>query len=750
MSLFDRLGGWAYAHWRRILLASALLFVTAIAGLIEGGRLAAATIVGLEADLAVEEVDRITGRPEATTLAVVVRAPFAGPLHEKSPFDPAFIEARERILQRVRSEPGVEAIATAADAPALLADRMRNKEARAELVFVTLRGDANQALQHYPAVRKALRSDELDVQLTGNLAFVNDLAEVLEHDLIRAELISLPLALLVLLLVFRTAVAAALPVMVGTLAVVSGIAVVMLLSHWFHIAQYTINVCSLIGFGVAIDYSLFLVSRYRDELAKGHSYQEALSTAVATAGRAVAYSGLAVGVGLAGLFFFEGSYLSVMGMGGSIVVAFAVLFALTVLPATLAALGPRIHKGKLPGVGLERNTGFWHRLAHAVMKRPVLVLIPTLALLAAFAGPVLGMRLAATDVSVLPEDTDARRGVTALMADFPSLAEERLAVVVRFPTEPVLSAERIGALYDLGTRIKAIPGIAFVEGIVPHEVPSIAEGEAAMPVTREDAIELLLQPNEMSGAQLEEGKKLTVRGNVTVLYAILSPKATPAERDHAVLAIRSERAVFDGTLSVGGKAAHDVDSTHFMVSRAPRAALFVIGVTLLVVFVMLRSVLLPIKAVAMNVLSIGATFGVLVWLFQDGHLFVEVARPLEPTLPVLLFCVSFGLSMDYEVLMLARMKEAFDHSGDNATAVAEGLERSAGLVTSAAAIMVSVFSAFALAHVVVLQATGVGLALAVALDATLIRALLVPATMRLLGAWNWWAPKPLRGAGVRH
>lgn len=748
MNGFADLGSWMYARWRRVLLLGAVVFALGIAGLIDGGKLAAATIVGLEADRAVHEVDAITGRPEATTLAVVLRAPEHGALAGSSPFDPAFVTARDRVLERVRNTRGVDAVATAQEAPAMLAERMRNKEAHAELAFVTLHGEPDEALQYYPEVRRALRSDELDVQLTGNLAFVTNLAEVLEHDLIQAELISLPLALLVLLYVFRTAVAAALPVLVGTLAVVSGIATVMLLSHWFQIAQYTINVCSLIGFGVAIDYSLFLVSRYRDELAKGASYEEALRVAVSTAGRAVAYSGLAVGVGLAGLFFFEGSYLSVMGMGGSIVVAFAVLFALTVLPATLAALGPRIHKGKLPGVGLERGTGFWHRLARAVMARPILVLVPTLLLLGAFAHPITRMRLAATDVTVLPSDTDARRGVDALASGFPELAQERIAVVVRFPSEPLLTSERIGALYDLGSRLQKIPGIVRVDGIVPHEMP-MPEGEP-MPVSREDAAELLLQPNEMSAATLEEGKRLTVKGNVTVLYAIVDGKATPAMRDHAVQAIRSERRVGDGNLEVGGKAAHDVDSTHFMVSRAPRAAIFVLGVTLIVVFVMLRSLLLPLKAVAMNILSIGATFGVLVWLFQDGHLFVDVARPLEPTLPVLLFCVSFGLSMDYEVLMLARMKEAYDRTGDNTTAVAEGLESSAGLVTSAAAIMVSVFSAFALAHVVVLQATGVGLALAVALDATLIRALLVPATMRLFGSWNWWAPKPLRGTGIAH
>lgn len=745
--MFERLGSFVQARRWLVILVSAVALCLGIAGLIDGGRLTAATIVGLEADEATHLVDEITGRSEATSLAVVMR-PKAG---SSLPFSgPEYTSARDAMLERVRKEPGVQTVVTAAEAPAFLAERMKNKEASAELVFVAFSGSADEALPFYPAVRRALHSEQLEVEATGNLAFVADLATVLQHDLLRAELISLPLAILVLLFVFRTAVAAVLPVLVGGLSVVCGISMVMLLSHWLSIAQYTINVCSLIGFGVAIDYSLFLVSRYREELAQGASYGEALSRAISTAGRAVAFSGLAVGAGLAGLLFFEGSYLSVMGMGGSIVVLFAVLFALTLLPATLAVLGPKIHLGKLPGVSVARRTdsGFWHRLAHVVMRAPVLFLVATVALLALFAGPARHMRLAATDVTVLPHDTDARRGIDAMRRDFRELASERLQVVVRFPeSDSVLTPERIGALYDLGERLDAIPGIVRVDGIVPHSMPS---DEQPVPLSKEDAIELLTQPNEMSAGSLEEGKKLTVRGNVTVLYAILADEATPAMRDAAVAAVRAERKVADGTLLVGGKAAHDVDSTHFMVSRAPRAVTFVVLVTLLVVFSLLRSVLLPIKAVLMNVLSIGATFGALVWIFQDGHLLVQNGHPLEPTLPVLLFCVSFGLSMDYEVLMLARMKEAYDRLGDNTQAVAEGLESSAGLVTSAAAIMVSVFSAFALARVVVLQATGVGLALAVALDATIIRALLVPATMRLLGSWNWWAPRGLRRTGVGH
>lgn len=329
---------------------------------------------------------------------------------------------------------------------------------------------------------------------------------------------------------------------------------------------------------------------------------------------------------------------------------------------------------------------------------------------------------------------------------FPTLGSARITIAVKFPSGPVLTPERLSALWDLSQRIAKIPGVSRVESIVDR--PKNPDEEDDEPPSKEDVIETLTSPSEIAAPLVEEAKKLTVKDDVTVLFAVLEPATArdAAESERVVRAIRSERAVADGTLLVGGKAARDVDATSFLISRAPRAAAWVVGVTFLVVLVLLRSIVLPIKAVLMNTLSIAASFGAIVWIFQEGHLFVAQGRPLEPTLPVLMFCASFGLSMDYEVLMLARMKETWERTSDNGVAVEEGLKNTAGLVTSAAAIMVAVFGAFALTRIVLLQATGTGLALAVALDATLVRALLVPATMRLFGGANWWAPRWLRAA----
>lgn len=734
-SMYASLGSFIHRRPWSTLLASALFLAISMTVLVRGGRLAGASMAGLEADRAQSTVDAITGRHDETTILLVFQSA------DLAPTDPEFTSAMRRAVEPLRKDPRVASVTTPDEAPAPLIARLQNGGARTALAFVTLRGAVQDGLAAWPELRTKLASDRLSVTATGKIPFLTDLASVLEHDLVRAELISIPLALLVLLLVFRTVTAAALPVGVGGLAVLGGIAAVLALSHVVEVTQYTINVCSLIGFGVAIDYSLFIVSRYREELANGKSYREALVRAMDTAGRAVTFSGLAVATGLMGLLFFRGSYLAVMGVGGALVVALAVLFALTLLPALLAVLGPRIDAGKLPGVSTQRRPGrLWHGLAMAVMRRPIAVLAPTLLVLLTLALPALHMRVAASDARMLPAGTEARRGYETLVRLFPDLAATRVVVAVRFPGGPVLTPPRVDALWDLSHRIAGLPHVVRVESIVDPQ-PGPMDDE---PPSKEELRETLTSPSDLARPIVEQGAKLIVRDDTTVLYVLSDAAPGTAAAEDLVRSIRRERAVGDGLLEVGGQAAYDVDATTFLLTRVPYAFAFVVGATFVVVLVLLRSVLLPFKAVFMNALSISASFGALVWIFQDGHLFVAEGRPLDPSLPVLLFCISFGLSMDYEVLMLVRMKEIYEETGDNETAVALGLERTAGLITSAAAIMVSVFLAFSLARVAVLQATGVGMALAIALDATLVRALLVPATMRLLGHLNWWAPSWLR------
>ena len=724
--MFAALAGFIYRRRWGTLAASCLFLAASIAMVVRGGKLTGGSFGDSEAEKTERLVEQVLGHSTTTTFVAIFHSDAEDPRNE--PFQTAMKAA----LAPLASHPGVLSVMTPDDAPPALAPDMVNGKAKSAIAMVSLKGDFKDALSRYAAVRAHLRSAELAITCTGYVPFMDDLDRVLEHDLIRAELVSLPLALLVLLLVFRTAVAAALPVGVGALAVVGGIAVVLGLSHAMDMAEYTINVCSLIGLGVAIDYSLFTVSRYREELAAGHDYPTALARALEGAGRVVCFSGLAVGTGLVGLMFFGGSFLWAMGVGGTVVVLLAIVFALTFLPALLAVLGPRIHAWPLPISRFGPSEGFWHQAASWVMRRPVSILVPTLAVLAVMGSPFLRLEMTSADVRVLGLDVEARQGYEILKRDFPEEGDNRVVMGVEFPTSPALTTERIGALFDLSQRIAAIPHVTKVESIVS------AEG-----MGKEDLQTVLLDPPDLYKAQVESGKKMTVGDRVVILYALLdSNPETQASKD-AIRALRRDRAVLDGTLSVGGQTAADMDETEFVRERTPRAIGFVMAMTFVILFLLLGSVILPIKAIAMNFLSVAASFGALVWVFQEGHLQIADPRPVEHVLPVLLFCVLFGLSMDYEVLMLSRIKETYERTGDNTLAVAEGLEKTAGLITSAAAIMVVVFAAFALARVVLIRAVGFGMALAVALDATLVRLLLVPATMRLFGKWNWWAPGPL-------
>jgi RND superfamily putative drug exporter len=333
---------------------------------------------------------------------------------------------------------------------------------------------------------------------------------------------------------------------------------------------------------------------------------------------------------------------------------------------------------------------------------------------------------------------EARRGFELLRKHFPEQAQNRILVVLQFPSSPALTSERIGDLYD-ASRYIATLGAQRGQHVT---VRSMVDGD--QPLSREDYQTVLLNPPPLYAPIVEEAKKLSV-GDHDILLTVLTdapPESTEARE--LVHDIRSpHRRWGDGTLLVGGQTAHDIDASEYVAARTPRAVGFVVLVTLVTLFLLFGSIVIPVKAVLMNIVSIAGSFGALVYVFQDGHIFGIEPRPVEPSVPVLLFCVLFGLSMDYEVLMLSRIRESYLESRDNTAAVADGLEKTAGLITSAAAIMVAVFGSFALAQIVIIKAVGFGMALAVALDATLVRVLLVPATMRLFGDLNWWAPAPL-------
>jgi len=646
--------------------------------------------------------------------------------------DPGFKQAMLTALQPLKSDSRVKTVDTPFDAPAEQARAMTSTDGHHAFAQVSLKDDYPSARRYYSQLRAEVQSDRLQVLGTGNVAIGSDFDKFLASDLQRAELVSLVIIVPLLLIVFATFVSMLLPLGVGGLAVVGGLAGVGVLARFTDVSTYATNIVTLIGLGVAIDYSLFIVNRFREEMSAGRTPEQALIASMRTSGRAVTFSGITVAIGLSAMLFFQGSFLASMGFAGAIVVAIAVLYALTFLASLLAILGHRVNWARLPLPRRAAGRGLWHGLAIRVMRRPLLVLLPVVALLVLMALPFLQIRIANGDVGMLPPNAETRRGYDQLQK-FPGQGQTFFSVVVRYPSGGPLTRDRVGALYDLGQRIKQIPGVEGVESMVSFDGS----------LSRSDYQTLLTQSTSAQPARVQAIVHGTTGSEIAVL-SVVTKHGQESDASRAIVhRLRSMAPPSGSSMLV---AAFSIDFTDFILERIPLAVVYVMVVTYIVLFLLTGSVVLPLKAVIMNILSIGASFGALVWIFQQGHLSSLLnftAAPLDPSVPVLLFCIVFGLSMDYEVLLISRIQEEYRRSRNTTQAVADGLERSGRLITGAAAIMVAVFLAFGLADVVLIKSIGLGLAIAVALDATLVRALIVPAVMRLLGQANWWAPRRL-------
>ena len=588
-------------------------------------------------------------------------------------------------------------------------------------------------------------------QMTGYGPITLDSAEQSEKDLVRAETVSFPILAIVLILVFASLVAAGMPLLVAGLAIPSSLALIYLVAQQVEMSIFVLNIATMLGLALAIDYSLFIVSRFREELRRGRTVEESIERTVATAGKAVAFSGIAVAIGLSGLLLFEAPAIRSIGLSGSIVVLCSVVYALTFLPAVLAMLGHRVNALSLGGllgrfrpvadeVG-PRRASRWERVAHAVMRRPIAVLVPTLAVLLIAGSPFLRLEQGVPGAEIYPAGVESRDAYVALQTEF-APGETTPVVILADVTGDPTSAANIAAVTELAGAVDALDGIDRVEG--PF---AIRDPQTGAELTPEQVAGLYALPADQRPPGLDALLARYVHGSTVRLDAI-SPTSPSVPAATDMIPVIRAIEVGDGvTTQVGGSAATGHD---FLVSQSERAP-YAVGLTLIasavILFLLFGSIVIPLKAVIMTLLSISASFGALVWIFQEGNLSGLLAfDPLGYTIagnPIIMFSVIFGLSMDYEVLLLSRIQEAYRRTGDNTASVAEGLARTAGVITGAALIMVTVFAAFALAEVITIKSIGVGMAIAVFVDATIIRVLLVPATMRLMGHWNWWAPGPL-------
>ena len=526
-----------------------------------------------------------------------------------------------------------------------------------------------------------------------------------EEDLKRAELLAFPLLFLLSFLFFRSLVAALLPVMIGLLAIVGTFLILRVASEFGSISIFALNLTTGLGLGLAIDYSLFIVSRYREEIAKDGPGLPAMRRVLATAGRTVFFSSLTVAAALASLLVFPQRFLYSMGLGGSLVVLLAALISLTVLPAVLTLLGTRVNS--LSPRFLQRRAeaetrpderGFWYRLSRFVMRRPLPIATLSALFLIVLGLPFLNIKFNTVDPEVLPKDASARQAYDTVSTEFPPYRETPIWLSVKGATVKQTTV--------LVAQVRRTPGIAAVAPPQPLD------------------------------------------GGVTAIQAIsANPFATEASQS-TVERIRDVPAPAGATVLVGGATADFVDFQDSLTRHLPIAFAIIVIATLVILFLMTGSVVLPIKSLIMNVLNLSAVFGLLVLIFQDGRfeslLDYTSSGAIEQTMPILLFAVAFGLSTDYAVFLLSRIKEARDNGASDSESVAIGLERTGRIVTAAALLFAVAIGAFATSQIIFIKQNGVGTALAVLIDASIIRALLVPSLMELLGKWNWWAPAPLR------
>ena len=624
----------------------------------------------------------------------------------------------------------------------------------ATYVVIQLNATDEQSVDLVAGIRAKLSAPAgFTYQLTGYGPITKDAAGLSEKDLVRAETISLPIVAFILILVFASLVAAAMPLLVAGLAIPTTLGLIYFVSRQIEMSVYVINIATMLGLALAIDYSLFIVSRFREELARGRTVGEAVEKAVATSGKAVTFSGFAVAIGLSGLLLFKSSAISSIGVAGSLVVIGTLVYALTFLPATLGMLGPRVNSLSLGG--LFRRLGWhpaadgghrWERVARVVMRRPVYVLVPVLAILFLVGSPFFRLVQGVPDASIYPAGMESRDAYIALQSEFATGETTPVIVLATVQGDPA-SAANATALATYANELAGLTGVTRVES--PYSLTDPTSGVALTPaqVGALYALPAASRPPQVAAA-IAALQQAYVRGSTVRLNAISKLDPASPESTSMVPAVRALPVSNGITTQVGGESAIGHD---FLVAQGDRMP-YAIGLTLIasaiVLFLLFGSLAIPIKAVFMTLLSISASFGALVWIFQDGNLSnILHFTPLPYTIagnPIIMFSVIFGLSMDYEVLLLSRIQEAYRRTADNTTAVAEGLARTASVITGAALIMVCVFASFALADTITIKTIGVGMAIAVFLDATIVRVLLVPATMRLLGHWNWWAPGPLQ------
>nr|WP_281352459.1 MMPL family transporter [Phytoactinopolyspora alkaliphila] len=645
---------------------------------------------------AVQALRVMQSDPQLATADVV--AVYTAPDGQRAD-SPQFAETVTAALSEL-PDSAVTSVATywQSEAPFLI-----STDGRSALALVTLAGaDSGDKQETFAEVQSSLDIAGVETTLTGSAPMEAAISEQTKQDLFFAEGIALPVVMVLLVVIFGGVLAASLPVLIGALTVPTALGVLRLIGETTTVNEFAVNVAGLLGLGMAIDYGLFIVSRFREERDAGVPVEDAVRKAVGTAGRTVAFSALLLVIALSTLLLFPQNFLNSLAYGGMTAVTLAAVVALTALPAMLALTGHRIDAWSITIFRRRRadRVVFWSRLADGVMRRPGLIAAPILAVLVLLISPFLSTTFGAPDERVLPEGDPSRVAFEDLAAEFPAIGGDGIEVVLQAP-DGIGEAE-LGAF---AAQIDALPQVSAVERTSPPEAAvTVLEAQYPGPATGDTAREALEQ------------------------IRALDP---PAGAD----------------MLVGGVTAVNADSLDAITHRLPLMVLILVGATLILLFLAFGSVVLPIKAAVMAAVSLSATFGVLTWIFVDGHgagLLNVTPQPMEIGVVVLMAAVIFGLSTDYEVFLLSRIVEAHERGASTEEAIRTGMIRSGRVITAAALLLIVVTGAFALSGIQMMRFIGVGMIFALALDATVIRMLLVPSVLKLMGEANWWAPGPLR------
>ena len=754
---FAALGRFDY-RFRRVLpvVGLALMIGLQVWSIQAGGRLIQGgwVIEGSEEQRAADVLAERFGQQASTMLLT-----FTDP--DGNAASPDFQARVAEAVEPVAGDPLVSEITTYGDTQA---EMLLSEDGTKTLAVVTLTEDEEGAVEEAADLAAQVRPpDGVPMAVTGIPQLYHEFNAEIEEDLVQGELISLPIALFILLAVFGSLVGAVLPLLVAGVALPSAMAVVSLLAGVIDMSIFVMNLATMIGLALAIDYALFMVSRFREEL-RHHSVEIALERMMGSVGKAVAVSGVAVAIGLSSLIVFEAEALRSMGIGGVITVVSTLLFGLTVLPALLAMLGPRVNRLRVPlpsflrimeddaeRADARRGHGMWGWIAARVMRRPVLIATPVLGLLLLAGSPFVSIQLSTgQNLEDLPP-VPAREAFLTIAEEFPGGQTDPMSVAVVYDGADLAAGgvppERQEALAAYVDELEGLDGVTEVES--PLDAPPGLPADQYAMLLALPADEWPPEVAERLGAYLADWV-----ADDTFRLRVFSDRLPDSEGGRELVDAVRAIAPPDGAETLtGGLPSRSRDFMTSFYASVPVAVLIVVAVTGGVLFLTFGSVFLPLKAVLMSLVSVSASFGALVWIFQQGHLSgllgFDPSGTTAAWLPIIMFAILFGLSMDYEVFLLSRIRERYLTHGDNTRAVAEGIGITGGIITGAALIMVAVFGAFAISSIVFLKALGFSMALAVLIDATIVRGVLVPAFMRVMGSVNWWAPRWLQRGVAR-